>query len=404
MKSFGDNTDGNISILFGFLAIVIFGMAGLGLDYTLWTKQRAELQQAADAAAIAGAIELGRGGFKAETRAHDKAMITGDSNRSGAISSAIGAVVVNAADQSVTMTYTTPGRRSLSAFLLRNNPVINVLSTAQVVNRSVACIHALNPTAPTAITGKGSAVLEGTNCAIQVNSSDADALKNSATINATHICVVGGYSGSGYTPLPQSGCPVLEDPFISTEVPAPATTCTHTNFSATTDQTLYEGVYCGGINISSSATLTLNPGVYHVVDGPVSATGSGSIIGDGVVFVLSGTASLDIAGNGKVLTTPPTTGDLSGYSIVQDRAAPLGASIIRGTGQFEFPGIIYMPRSSLEVRGRASGNTHTPTYAALVADTLVVAGDAELYVTADTSYFSKKDAVELTVINVALTH
>jgi len=61
-----------------------------------------------------------------------------------------------------------------------------------------------------------------------------------------------------------------------------------------------------------------------------------------------------------------------------------------------------MARQALEIRGRAAGNTYVPTYAAVVADKITVAGQGELHVTADTSPFSKKDASKLTVVNVAL--
>lgn len=402
MRSFFKATGGNVTIIFALAAIVILGAAGLGLDYAIWNKQRTELQQAADAGATAGAVELGRGGGNADTRVEARALALGAANRGGPTASAASSVVVNTTAQTVTVSYTLPGRRSLSAILVKSDPTLAVTSTAKVVNRVVACIYALNPSAPKSIYGNGSAVLQGANCAIHVNSTNALALDNTGTIKATHICVVGGYGGSGYTPSPQAGCPVADDPFAATIIPA-AGACTATNLAITSTRPLSPGVFCGGVSVSSSAVVTLNPGIYHIVNGPLKVSGGASIHGDGVVFVLSGTASVDIAGSGEVVTTPPTTGDLTGFSIVQDRAAPLGGiSKITGEGRFEFPGIIYMPRQSLEIRGQAAGNSYVPTYAAVVADKIVVAGQGELRVTADTSAFSKKDASHLTVVNVAL--
>ncbi len=402
MRSFSSATGGNVSVLFALAAIVILGAAGLGLDFALWNKERTELQQAADAGATAGAVELGRGGRNASARAQTRALALGTVNRSGPTASAVSSVVVDTAAQTVTVAYTMPGRRSLSAVLVKSDPTIIVASTAKVVNRVVACIYALNPSAPKSMFGNGSAVLQGTNCAIQVNSADAVALDNSGTIDATHICVVGGYSGSGYTPSPQAGCPVADDPFAATIIPA-AGACTQTNLAISSTRSLSPGVYCGGVSITSGAVVTLNPGLYHIVNGPLKVAGGASLRGDGVAFILSGTASLDIAGTGEVITSPPASGDLTGFSIVQDRAAPLGgASKISGEGHFEFPGIIYMPRQNLEIRGRAAGNTYVPIYAAVVADKIIVAGQGELRVTADTSVFSKKDASKLTVVNVAL--
>lgn len=401
MRAFRTSRDGNVSVLFALLAVVILGGAGLGLDYALWTKQRAEIQEAADAGALAGAVELGRGGGDVISRAEATAIAIGNANTFGATRSAVATAQADAVARTVRVNLALPGRRSISAILLNTDPMINATATARVVDRVIACIYALNPTSAKSMFGNGSALLEGTNCAIQVNSSDAGALDNTGTIKATHICVTGGYNGSGYTPTPRAGCPVADDPFIDVVIPAPGP-CASTGLSVTASVTLSPGVYCGGISITSNAVVTLTPGVYHIVDGALSIAGGGSVIGDDAVFVLSGTASIDIAGNGKVRTTPPASGPLAGFSIVQDRSAPLGEqSKISGEGQFEFPGVIYLPRQTLEIRGQASGNSYVPTYAAVAADKIIVAGSGELKVTADTNNLAS-NAMKLSVVNVSL--
>ena len=82
--------------------------------------------------------------------------------------------------------------------------------------------------------------------------------------------------------------------------------------------------------------------------------------------------------------------------------APLGGnSKIAGDGQYEFPGIIYLPRQTLEIAGRASGNSYIPTYTAVAADKIVVAGSGELRVTADINHHAA-DAMKLAVVNVTL--
>lgn len=401
MRALLSSRDGNISVIFALMAVVILGAAGLGLDYSLWTMQRTEIQEAADAGALAGAVELGKGGDDVAARAEARALAVGAANLSGAAKSAAITAGADVVAQTVTVGFSLPGRRSISAILLNTDPTLAATSTARVVDRVIACIYALNLSQAKSMFGNGSALLEGTNCAIQVNSSDADALENSGTIKATHICVAGGYGGSGYTPTPRTGCPVTDDPFMDLTIPAPGP-CTASGLSIISSQSLSAGVYCGGISIASGAKATLGPGVYHIVDGDLKITGGGSVVGDDVVFVLSGTASLDIAGQGKVRTTPPQTGALAGFSIVQDRLAPLGGvSKISGDGQYEFPGIIYLPRQTLEIAGRASGNSYIPTYAAVAADKIVVAGSGELRVTADIDNLAA-EAMKLAVVNVTL--
>jgi Flp pilus assembly protein TadG len=52
------SADGNVAVTFGILAIPLIGLAGLALDYTRASAIRAEMQNAADAAALAAAARL----------------------------------------------------------------------------------------------------------------------------------------------------------------------------------------------------------------------------------------------------------------------------------------------------------------------------------------------------------
>ncbi|NWG72277.1 MAG: hypothetical protein HXY23_11800 [Parvularculaceae bacterium] len=393
---------GNIAIIFALMAVLILGAGGIGFDFARWSAQRAALQEAADAGAIAGAVELGYGGSGVVQRAKDRAERLAGVNQGGALSGAVPTVSVDTGAGTVAVSFSVPAQKTLSAILFKGGSTLEALATAKVAGKVVACIYALNATAPQALRGNGSAVVQGTNCAVYVNSSDGNALTNSGTITASHICVVGGYSGSGYTPAPQTSCPPVSDPYAAATVPASGG-CTHNNLSINVNTALNPGVYCGGLMVSGGATVTLSPGLYFFVDGPLQVTSGASLLGDEVAFILSGTASVDISGYGEVVTTPPLAGPAAGFSIMQDRAAPLGeVSKISGEGRFEFPGIIYLPRQAIEVAGRAAGNVNTPTYAAIVADTITVSGSGELFATADMSKVGKSAAQAITIVNAKL--
>lgn len=393
---------GNVAILFAVLGALLIGAAGIGIDFVRWGAQRAALQEAADAGAIAGAVELGLGGANVVNRAKTRAQKLAQSNQFGELGDFTPVVAVDKTAQTVTVSLSGPAKRGLSKLIIKTESTLAANATARVAGKTVACIYALNPTASQALSGNGSAIVQGTNCAIYINSSAADALTNSGTIAANLICVVGGYSGSGYTPAPTTGCPPVADPFAALVIPT-AGGCTAMNAQYTNDAALNPGVYCGGLRVTGNATLTLAPGAYHIVDGALKIASGASVVGSEVVFILSGTATLDISGSGAALTTPPTSGALAGYSIVQDRAAPLGTvSKVTGEGRFEFPGIVYLPRTDLDIAGRAAGNVHTPSYAAIVADTITVSGQGDLSVTADTSLFGKDAAQQITVVNARL--
>jgi Flp pilus assembly protein TadG len=393
---------GNTATLFALLSALLFGAAGVAIDFAHWNSQRAELQQAADAAAIAGAVELGLGGLGVVNRATQRADALVSANSASGIAGAAKNIAVDKAAETVTVDLAIDGKRTLSRFLVPDDKTLAARATAKVAGRTVACIYALNATESSSFHGNGSAMVQATNCAIYVNSNASDALANSGVISADHICVVGGHTGGGYTPEPQDNCPAIADPFLNNSIPAHGA-CSHNGLNLNSDTTLDPGVYCGGLQVSGDARITMNPGVYFVVDGDIKVSSGGSLEGAEVAIVLYGAASVDISGSGAVVTTPPVSGEAAGFSIMQDRNAPLGGvSKITGDGRFEFPGIIYMPRQTLEIAGRAAGNINTPTYAAIVADKIVVSGSGDLNATADTSLFGKDSAKQITVVNARL--
>ena len=397
MHNYIENKSGNMSMMLAVSALVLCTGIACAVDYSVWQSQRNKLQDAADASALSGAIKLANGGRNveqsAEAEAYKYAKAANDTSLDGFESKAI----VDALTETVQVNLSVPVPRLFSSFLIADDPVINVHAIAKVVNDGVYCIYALNPTAPAAIDGNGNAVLRGDNCSIHAASNSPSGITNSGTMTADDICVVGNYTGSGYSPTPTPNCAPAGDPLAALSIPSPGVVCDFTGLSVNVNTTLQPGNYCGGIKVSSQdVTVTLSPGEYFLVDGDLKVTAGGNVVGDEVVFILSGTASIDISGHGVVSTTPPISGALEGFSVVQERTAPLGkVSKITGEGRFEFPGIIYMPRQALDIAGQAVGNASTPTYAAIIVDTLKISGSGELIASADTSSFSQASSSKL---------
>ncbi len=58
LKSFSDDTSGAIAMLFGLMAVVLFAMIGLAVDYGRFVNARSQTLAATDAAVLAGARAL----------------------------------------------------------------------------------------------------------------------------------------------------------------------------------------------------------------------------------------------------------------------------------------------------------------------------------------------------------
>jgi len=299
--------------------VLVLGIVA-ATDYAQLYSQRAKLQDAADMSALAGAAKLGNGGRKIEEFSEEQArkMSTGTNQTTLPGFSVVTTVNTSVETVKVDLEADVPG--FFTEFLSSSTNKVAASATAKVIRDNIYCMMALNPTASQAFDGNGSAIVQGLDCSIYVGSSATDALSNSGTITADDICVVGGYTGTGYSVPPQTGCPAASDPFAYLSIPVADAICDYTNLNLNTSTTLFPGNYCGGLRVSGSGTIIdLAPGTYFMNNGDLKVSGSGSVQGTDVVFVLSGSASIDISGTGFVSTTPPTSGPLEGFSVVQDR-------------------------------------------------------------------------------------
>lgn len=106
-------------------------------------------------------------------------------------------------------------------------------------------------------------------------------------MGAVSIQSAGGYAGSdqSFTPVPITDAPIVPDPLASRAEPKVGI-CDHKAMSLTTDltETLYPGVYCGGLDVGGETIAKLEPGIYVIKDGPLSIRGNASLIGEHVGF------------------------------------------------------------------------------------------------------------------------
>jgi hypothetical protein len=260
-----------------------------------------------------------------------------------------------------------------------------------VTARSVArrgpgttCLHVLDPSASSAVSASGGAVVQ-VNCGVQINSSSNSALSVSggARLAATQVNIVGSYSASGggiISPAPTIHVAVEPDPLA--QVPAPAVgACTQTDFSVSSGdvRTISEGVYCGGISVSGGSRLTLNPGTYILKGGGLSVSGGSYLTGAGVTFYNTFAAgysygAVSLSGGTYNTLSAPTTGPLAGILFFQDRNLVSGAaSSLSGGATSRFDGALYFPKTALTY----SGGTGTE-YTIIVANTLSFSGGTTL--------------------------
>lgn len=383
---------GAIAIMVGLLMPVVIGGLGLGAEVGYWYFNQRKLQNASDVAAYASGIQL-RADHDQQTienAALAAALKTGYKASIGTVTTNVppstGGFAGDANAVEVVVQENVP--RLFSAFFQGGNVPMSGRAVARLFQGQPVCILALDPSASGAITFTGSSnvVLEG--CNVHANSLATDAV---TVIGSSHVetpCAssVGNVSASPGLLMSECSSPIenankIDDPYENILEPLTGSACEPVNVFAGPPSSTYnisEGEYCGGLTIKR--TVNMEPGVYIVSAGDLTIESTAVVRGTGVMFFLTGGASVNIAGTADVQLSAPTSdpepappNPYAGILIFGDRDDLNASHIINGDSTSSFDGAIYAPSGHVEFAGSSSvGGGCTQ----VVAATIEFTGDA----------------------------
>jgi Flp pilus assembly protein TadG len=401
---FRRDESGQMIVMLAISMTALMAFMALAVDVGILFHVRREVQIAADAAAMAGALDY-----------HYNP--TGSTARAAAIAAAAQNGVSNG---SVNVTFPTSSSYGspyttgfVQAIVSVPNPTMFMrlfgMTSVNLVSSAVAgpgasqgCVWSLGRSG-TGVSGSGD--LTATGCEIYDNSSSGTALDmtGGGSISAKQVGVTGGSIGS-VNPRAITGMIPVTDPLASLTAPGGSSgTCTpaasrrcnpsntsggsmnvppgtYTSISNSGGGTmtlagsytitgnlsntrgnliLGAGSYTIGGTLSNSGSLNLSAGQY-VVEGGLQS--SGSVTGNSVSFYTGGTTTLS---GGVDLTAPA-----SGILIFQAG----GTVTILETGNMTLQGIVYAPNAPLTVGGSGSSNV----YADFVVGSLNITGTPQL--------------------------
>ena len=273
---------------------------------------------------------------------------------------------------------------------------ISNFAIAKAQGGTGAGLIALEPN-DTGLTLSGGVNLDVSGGAIQINSEVEDPVVvsgKSGDVAAEEINIVSGDPIKGELPedLPIGyNEPPIPDPLAWMEAP----TWDDTNdLSPSPGQAITEGdidpnnpfkpgYYSGGFRFTGGDAV-LEPGIY-VLNGSSSGPASGLFINggnftaEGVMFyIIEDYGVVDIGGNPNILITPMESGYYEGMSIFQSRDNHNDAVII-GTSSLELSGTLYFPENFAELGGTedwTAGNQ-------FIADTMWIHGTATITINYD---------------------
>ena len=364
---------GAIAIIVGLLMPVVIGGWALGAEVGYWYFNQRKLQNSADVAAYAGAVEL-RAGQDQQTIA-DAAFAA--ATKTG-YKESIGTLTVSsppttgafAGDPNVVEVIAQENVLSLfSAFFTDVDVPMSGRAVARVMEGQAVCILALDTSASGAVTFTGSSNTILENCNVHANSvaNDAIAVTGNSYVETPCASAVGYVSASSGLVMGKCTYPIehgypIKDPYAYVTEPMPSDICEAVNVFAGPPNESYEispGNYCGGLTIKR--TVTMASGVY-VVDGGNLTIESTAVVscadcesnGSGVMFFLTGGASVNIAGTANVKLSAPTSGPYAGILIFGDRDDLYANHIINGDSESYFDGAIYAPSGHVEFAGSST--------------------------------------------------
>jgi hypothetical protein len=371
---------------------IVIGAAGVGVVFFQKANAQASLQAAVDAGVLAGTALGYLASDASRLEAAQKAYLFNSQNLSAVGYGAppphrLSFVVSNRRVRAEAAT--TVANPFAQVMGLGRLPV-EVSAAADKLTSEPLCLLVLDAGAPSSLTVEGNGELAVSGCAAQVNSSSETALAVDGTktsVSAQRIGVTGGYTGTNFTPLPTDGAEPVRDPLAELPLPEPEA-CISLSAKKLQSKSfsLSPGTYCGGLTIQAGATVTLEPGLYIMLDGAMDVGSGASVTGTELTIALLGKNSvLNLQSNATVTLTSPLSGPYRNIQFISDRDAAGSkggeeVSTVQSGAILEYDGIAYLPEQKLSVYGTAHQAVvrgYSPSYT-LIAREIEIQGNARV--------------------------
>jgi hypothetical protein len=405
---------GQALIIFAFGLAALLGFAALTTDVGLAYVERREMQNAADAAALAGGDTLLEGALanEAEAAALKLAANNGYDNLDPDVSVAVHIPPASGPHVGDSDYVEVIIKNRIDLYLARTIGKSSWDITARAVaeiNRvpKPFAIIALNETACDAMQFNGQ---------VTVSVADAGTLTNSECVpNAFHTeggvnidtstnAVVGGWTiggGSGTVSPRPIKAGHFADPLAAVPAPTPtagpARTCPTFGGGEAAIVSLQPGVYdCtidppgdwglnfkpgdyyikGGIVLDGGGTTTFGKGLYFLQGKGLIITGHAVVTGNRVTFYIDEGQVL-LTGTGDTVLTAPQTGTYAGIAIFQNRSLTTTLEF-SGEAVADGWGAIYAQSAQIHL----TGNT-TSTFHQFISDTFLIDGNSNISIEFD---------------------
>jgi hypothetical protein len=373
---------GNLTILTGMLVLPSAIAIVMAIEIVALNNERAIMQSAADAAALAGARDL---------------MVSGSSRRNAKSFAERFALsqVGSFAERAKVAFVATPEKEGVFAvdgFAVRpsffGNLVppggfrIRVRSVAENMVRQPLCILGQNEAlAENAISGDGSAGLIARGCVVHANGDII--LKDRASVAAGTVRTSGSSEGGTISPTPNVGALKIPDPFSARTI-SPPKDCASVPDGGTDVWkqgilTLPPGMHRTQFVMRGTSTMKLQPGEHYFCRPSIFSENSRLEGQNAVMILIEG--ELTVRAPASTSLKGRETGTWAGFVIVASRTNASPVSFLSPNVD-ELLGTIYLPNSHLLVNSPGSV-AEASQWSVIVAHRLIVSNAAQLIINSD---------------------
>lgn len=383
-----ENDQGTTGVLFALLAVPMFALMGLAVDYARSLNSRESMQQSLDAAVLAGRnastkadkIAIAQTYFKANLKkVIADATATFDENADGDLFGTARAEVVapvrnlmNAFNGTSSKTAGN-GKVLVEAYALaRADRQVAVVDETSPAPTEIPCAHVMDQNGSPFVLDNNENV-NASSCAVRVRSNNAAAFTETSTkaVSFKAIRVKGGASvpsGYGATKLNIVSAPhtvreqqqIVGNPYdvgmsgVARQIAVG--TCTTANTSKTWTGSVNPGTYCGTTEFKN---VTFRPGVYVINTASGNKVGqlkfSGNVDGSaGVTFFFADNKSklVSYAGNDGAVLKAPTSGITRGVLFIENSNRGQNYDVTIATCKnHSWTGMVYLPSVNILMQG-----------------------------------------------------
>ena len=372
-----EDESGQMLVMTALSLVLLMGSLALAIDVGVLFRAQRNMQIAADAAAVAAALNDQYGATSTPTAAANAA----------ALANGVASTYVTVNNPPASGWHTGVGY--IEVIVNQPNPTYFMsmfgINPVNVAARAVAgivpspsCIYILNPTGANSFYIKGNSSIQTPGCGIQVDSTNSNAMcvQGSASVNGPYINIVGGQNPSGKCgkspgATVNKGVLSLPDPYKGLTGPTTTSQCSSTS-SATTLSGTVAGPGAGNTICYTNAVAingaSMGAGTYVFMNG-LTLSGNVSVT-NGTIDVeqgdfTQGNANLAITApadktnpyNSIAFMVPSTNTQMSCHNSVNSfgGASSPCLQIQFGSGNENLDGIIYAPTSTVFLQDQGGG-------------------------------------------------